>query len=177
MLSYLGPMANVTLAQNCEAAVEALEPLAPMVSVFYYAMIGFGIVAFIAVLLIIFTYMVGVPIISRIADTINYGVIGLLFGYDSVMPILSSIIGVSSAMAAVAGWAAREIGHQPWTIYGLITTNEVVTPVTITPGFVAFAIAVFLIIAIGGTLAMYYAVSRPELLDRLKGFLRAVAYE
>ncbi len=66
------------------------------------------------------------------------------------MPFLASAMAVLSAIAATAGWAAREIGRQPWTVYGLITTNEVVTVDAITPGFVAFVVAVLFVIAVVG---------------------------
>lgn len=65
MLKYLGPLANVTLAQNCEAAVLSLEPLAPLVSAFYYTMIGAGILLAIAAVLALFTYLVRVPAYRR----------------------------------------------------------------------------------------------------------------
>ncbi|WP_243676243.1 cytochrome ubiquinol oxidase subunit I [Vulcanisaeta distributa] len=169
MLSYLGPpLANVTLAQNCEAAVLSLEPLAPLVSVFYYTMIGAGILLAIAAVLALFTYLVRAPILSAITDFINNEILGVLIGADNVMPFLASAMAVLSAIAATAGWAAREVGRQPWTVYGLITTNEVVTSDAITPGFVAFVVAILLTIAVVGALAMYYVATRPSLLDRVR---------
>ncbi|WP_252901059.1 cytochrome ubiquinol oxidase subunit I [Vulcanisaeta sp. JCM 14467] len=177
MLSYLGPMANVTLAQNCEAAVLALEPLAPLVSTFYYTMIGAGILLAIAAVLVLFTYLVRVPVLSAITDFINNEILGVLIGADNVMPFLASAMAVLSAIAATAGWAAREIGRQPWTVYGLITTNEVVTSDPITPGFVAFVVIILLAIAIVGALAMYYVATRPSLLDRVRELVGVGGHE
>ena len=177
MLSYLGPLTNVTLAQNCEAAVLSMEPLAPLVSAFYYTMIGAGILLAIAAVLILFTYLVRVPVLSVITDFINKEILGVLIGVDNVMPFLASAMAILSAIAATAGWAAREIGRQPWTVYGLITTNEVVTSDVITPGFVAFVVIILLVIAIVGALAMYYVAARPSLLDRIRGLIGVSDHE
>ncbi|GAB6947754.1 cytochrome ubiquinol oxidase subunit I [Vulcanisaeta sp. JCM 16161] len=177
MLKYLGPLANVTLAQNCEAAVLSLEPLAPLVSAFYYTMIGAGILLAIAAVLALFTYLVRVPVLSAVTDFINNEILGVLIGSDNVMPFLASAMAVLSAIAATAGWAAREIGRQPWTVYGLITTNEVVTGDVITPGFVAFVVAILLVIAVVGALAMYYVATRPSLLDRVRELTGVVGHE
>ncbi|WP_069807085.1 cytochrome ubiquinol oxidase subunit I [Vulcanisaeta thermophila] len=165
----LGPLMNTTLASNCRAAVLSLEPLAPLVSAFYYTMIGSGIVIFAAALLVLFTYLLRVPVISSITDAINNKLLAkLLRGNDNVLPALSVVMALGSAVASVAGWAAREVGRQPWTVYGLITTNEVVTSVPLTPVFVVFVMVVLIAIAVAGTLGMYYAATRPELLDRVR---------
>ncbi len=50
----------------------------------------------------------------------------------------------------------------------MITTSEVVTSDAITPGFVAFVVAILLAIAVVGALAMYYVATRPSLLDRVR---------
>jgi hypothetical protein len=55
---------------------------------------------------------------------------------------------------------------------GLITTNEVVTPVPITPVFVAYVLAILTAIAVGGSLAMYYVATRPGILRNIGEFLR-----
>ncbi|ADY01715.1 cytochrome bd ubiquinol oxidase, subunit I [Vulcanisaeta moutnovskia 768-28] len=177
MLGYLGPLINVMLSQNCEAAVLSMEPLAPLVSAFYYTMIGAGILLAIASVLVLFTYLVRVPVLSTITDFINNEILSVLIGADNVMPFLASVMAVLSAIAATAGWAAREIGRQPWTVYGLITTNEVITGDAITPGFVAFVVAILLAIAIVGVLAMYYVATRPSLLDRIRGLVEVGGHE
>ncbi len=165
---YLGPLADVPLADNCKAAVESLEPLAPLISGMYYTMVASGILLAIAALLMLFTYLVRIPVLSPLADFINYRVLGAIVGRDNVLPFLAIATAVLSAVAASAGWAVREIGRQPWTVYGLITTNEVVTSVEITPGFAAFVIAVLAAIAALGVAAMYYTATRPGLIDKLK---------
>ncbi len=172
MLGYVAPIANTTLADNCVDAVKSIESLAPpLVSGFYYSMIVAGIVAGLASLLALFTFLWRAPpAISRLSDAINYGVIGRVVGRDRVLPLLVLAMAIAADVASTAGWAAREVGgRQPWTVYGMITTNEVVTPVTISPAFEAIVFLVFTAVAIGGGgVAMIYAAKRPELLDRLR---------
>ncbi|MGC8543386.1 MAG: cytochrome ubiquinol oxidase subunit I [Vulcanisaeta sp.] len=172
MLSYITNAANLSLADNCRASVLSIEPLAPLISGFYYTMIGAGIIVAVASVLVLFTYLVKVPVLSDITDFINNKILSVLLGYDTVLPFLVFVMTFGSAIAATAGWAAREIGRQPWTVYGLITSNEVVTPVTITPWFVAFVLAVLTIIAVGGSLAMYYVATRPSMIKGIIEFLR-----
>ncbi len=168
-LKYLGPLADVALADNCKAAVSSLVPLAPLISGFYYLMIGSGILLAAAALLTLFTYLVRAPVLSAIADFVNFRVLGAVVGKENVLPFLASAMAVLSAVAATAGWAVREIGRQPWTVYGLITTNQVVTSAEITPSFTAFVIAVLAAIAALGVTAMYYTATRPGLIDKLRG--------
>ncbi|MCG2885925.1 MAG: cytochrome ubiquinol oxidase subunit I [Vulcanisaeta sp.] len=150
----------------------SLEPIAPLVSAFYYTMIGSGIIIAIAAVLVLFTYLIRIPVLTDITDFINYRLLSPLIGYYNVLPFLTMVMAFGSAIAATAGWAAREIGRQPWTVYGLITTNEVVTPVPITPVFVAYVLAILTAIAVGGSLAMYYVATRPGILRNISEFLR-----
>ena len=108
-----------------------------------------------------------VPTLSRISDAINNAIAKLVT--KDVLPLLVFIMAIAADLASISGWAAREIGRQPWTIYGLVTTNEVVTPIQITPLFEVIVYAIFTAVAIGGAVAMYYAATRPELLDRIRG--------
>jgi len=170
MLNYVKPIANITLLQNCREAVESVESIAPMISGFYYMMIGAGIVAGLAAILTLFSFLWRVPILSRISDAIN-NALAKLVGGENVLPLLVFIMAIAAGLASIGGWAAREIGRQPWTIYGLITTNEVVTPIRITPLFEAIVYVIFTAIAVGGAVAMYYAATRPELLDRIRGLI------
>ncbi len=167
MLNYVKPFANVTLLQNCREAVESIESIAPIISGFYYVMIGAGIVAGLAAILTLFSFLWRVPTLSRISDAINNAIAKLVT--KDVLPLLVFIMAIAADLASISGWAAREIGRQPWTIYGLVTTNEVVTPIQITPLFEVIVYAIFTAVAIGGAVAMYYAATRPELLDRIRG--------
>jgi len=43
------------------------------------------------------------------------------------------------------GWAAAEIGRQPWIVYGLMRTADAVSP-TLAPGQVLFSLILFTVI-------------------------------
>lgn len=172
MINYISGISNLTLSSYCREAVLSLEPIAPLVSAFYYTMIGSGIIIAIAAVLVLFTYLIRIPVLTDITDFINYRLLSPLIGYYNVLPFLTMVMAFGSAIAATAGWAAREIGRQPWTVYGLITTNEVVTPVPITPVFVAYVLAILTAIAVGGSLAMYYVATRPGILRNISELLR-----
>jgi cytochrome bd ubiquinol oxidase subunit I len=42
----------------------------------------------------------------------------------------TAALGPAGAIALEAGWVVTEVGRQPWAIYGLLRTNDAVTPVT-----------------------------------------------
>jgi len=71
--------------------------------------------------------------------------------------IYSSFIAtILSIIAASAGWAVREIGRHPWTIYGLVQYQQVITPNPITSEFSMLIIAIELLILISGLVALYF---------------------
>jgi cytochrome bd ubiquinol oxidase subunit I len=67
------------------------------------------------------------------------------------------------AWAAVeGGWVTREVGRQPWLVYGLLRTSESATPLP--AGVVAASLAVYLVIA--GLLSMAFVVLAARLLNQ-----------
>ena len=61
-------------------------------------------------------------------------------------------------VAVTAGWITTEVGRQPWTVYGILRTNDLVTPM---PGlvfpFVLFA-AVYVGLAIACTAVLLWQI-------------------
>ncbi|MET9773492.1 cytochrome ubiquinol oxidase subunit I [Streptomyces sp. NPDC006367] len=51
----------------------------------------------------------------------------------------------------VSGWIFREVGRQPWAVYGVLRTEDAVSP-GLTPGTVMFSLIVFSVLVIGLTL-------------------------
>jgi cytochrome d ubiquinol oxidase subunit I len=62
---------------------------------------------------------------------------------------------IFAIIASVAGWATREMGRHPWTVYGLITYNDVVNSHVITPLFTAVIIVLELAILLAGLWGIY----------------------
>src|SRR3546814_7472315 len=49
--------------------------------------------------------------------------------YEGRVLLWCSILMAPSGFAAVlAGWVTTEVGRQPWTVYGILTTAESVSP-------------------------------------------------
>jgi cytochrome d ubiquinol oxidase subunit I len=70
--------------------------------------------------------------------------------YSSFVAALLGIV------AGSAGWAVRELGRQPWTIYGLVRPEQVITPNPITPLFSYFIILVETMTFVSGAIALYF---------------------
>lgn len=65
--------------------------------------------------------------------------------------LYGSFVGSALAiLASVAGWASREMGRHPWTIYGLVTYNDIVNAHQITPLFTSAVIALEIGILLAG---------------------------
>jgi cytochrome bd ubiquinol oxidase subunit I len=62
------------------------------------------------------------------------------------------VMGPSGFVAVIAGWVTTEVGRQPWVIYGLLRTEDAVSPIA-TPGvtgsLIAFVIVYFTVFAAG----------------------------
>jgi cytochrome d ubiquinol oxidase subunit I len=66
---------------------------------------------------------------------------------------VAALLGI---IAGSAGWAVRELGRQPWTIYGLVRPDQVITPNPITPLFSYFIILVETMTFVSGIIALYF---------------------
>jgi cytochrome d ubiquinol oxidase subunit I len=75
--------------------------------------------------------------------------------------IYSSFIAPILGLAAGgSGWAIREIGRHPWTVYGLLQFTQIVTPFPITFAFSALIIGIEILILLGGLVALYFIPTR-----------------
>jgi len=61
-------------------------------------------------------------------------------------------MGPTGFVAVLAGWITTEVGRQPWTVYGLLSTNDSVAPVeaaAVASSLVAFIVVYFLLFGAG----------------------------
>ncbi|WP_225993185.1 cytochrome ubiquinol oxidase subunit I [Actinomadura rudentiformis] len=68
-------------------------------------------------------------------------------------------------VAMLAGWVFREVGRQPWTVYGLLKTKDAlsdVSPGLITTSFVAFTALFAVLIGVNTWLLARYARRGPD---------------
>ena len=62
------------------------------------------------------------------------------------------LMGPSGFVAVLAGWVTTEVGRQPYTVYGLLTTAESVSPLdapAVASSLVVFAVVYFLVFGAG----------------------------
>jgi cytochrome d ubiquinol oxidase subunit I len=62
------------------------------------------------------------------------------------------VMGPSGFVAVIAGWVTTEVGRQPYTIYGLLTTAESASPLdapAVAASLVAFVVVYFAVFGIG----------------------------
>jgi len=127
--------------------INRAEEMSAVLSTFYYSMIISGML-----LLVLSISYAG--LFSRKIDRLVRAV--------ARMPTERFLVYTSFAGAALgivagsAGWAVRELGRQPWTIYGLVRPEEVITPNPITPLFSYFIILIEIMTFISGIVALYF---------------------
>lgn len=126
-----------------------------IVNAAFYMKITSGILAL--VLLVALTSRTfNLGILSRITDRVfsPYGLRKSVF-------LLSILVLASSAIAAGLGWFVREVGRKPWTVYGLLYPDELITPVPINPIVLALFTLAFVSMAIIGLYGMYIIAAKP----------------
>ena len=138
-----------------------------MIYSLYYAKIAVGILDLVA-------------IVGLVALNFNLGPLSRLtkrilkrFGEQKSVFLLSLLVVSTSIFASGLGWFVREDGRKPWTVYGLIYPEELITPISISPFvFVAFAL-IFVAVAIIGIYGIYIVSTRrlkfTELLEKGAG--------
>ena len=70
-------------------------------------------------------------------------------------------------IAVLAGWTTTEVGRQPWTVYGLLSTADSVSPVGLPGQVVALAafVGVYLVVFGSGLYFMLRMMARPPVPD------------
>lgn len=65
---------------------------------------------------------------------------------------LALLMGPSGFVAVIAGWVTTEVGRQPWTVYGLLSTADSVSPIAapaVATSLAAFVVVYFAVFGIG----------------------------
>lgn len=74
-------------------------------------------------------------------------------------------MGPAGFVAVLAGWITTEVGRQPWTVYGLLSTNDSVAPVeaaAVGASLVAFIVVYFLLFGAGTFYILRLMGKRPD---------------
>ena len=162
-----GPESSLSLRQLCMSDVATSRAQIGIVSGAFLTKIASGIIALAALIaLVSLTFDLG--IISRTSRKITSR-----FGRERSIFLLSLIFLGTVMMAAGLGWFVREVGRKPWTVYGLVYPEELITPVPVDPVVLALFTLAFVSVAIIGLYGMYFVATRPlkftELLEKGAG--------
>lgn len=146
---------NTEVRQLCLADVERAMEKVWIVHTAYYTKIFFGMIGFLSSIAL-FAYL------RRTAEKLS----------SRYIIILSILVMLGSIIPSVLGWYVREVGRKPWTVYGLLYPEELVTVVEYarTTEFGILFGAIILSIAIIGIYAMFLVATRElKFLDLLRG--------
>jgi cytochrome d ubiquinol oxidase subunit I len=149
----LGPASSVTLKSVCLTDLSKSESHLLVIYPLYYAKIACGILDLVA-------------IVALVALNFNLGALSRLtkrilnrFGQQKSVFLLSLLVVLTSIFASGLGWFIREDGRKPWTVYGLLYPEELITSVPVGPVFMLFAV-LFVAVAMIGVYGIYVVSTR-----------------
>jgi len=150
----LGSVSSVSLKSVCLSDLSKSESRLLAIYSLYYAKIAFGILDLVAIVgLVSLNFNLGA--LSRLTRRILNR-----FGEPRSVFLLSLLVVLSSIFASGLGWFVREDGRKPWTVYGLIYPEEVITPVSISPLVFALFTLIFAGVAVVGIYGIYIVSTR-----------------
>jgi cytochrome d ubiquinol oxidase subunit I len=153
--AQLGSAASLKLSALCLADLAEAGSKMVLLNGAFYTKIASGIIALITLVgLIALSFKLGV--LSRLVERILAPL-----GRNRSIFLLTVLVFASTASAAALGWMVREVGRAPWTVYGLLYPEELVTPVSMNPIVFALFVVVFVGIAVAGLYGMYIIAMRP----------------
>ncbi|MEM0133867.1 MAG: cytochrome ubiquinol oxidase subunit I [Thermoplasmatales archaeon] len=129
-----------------QLTISATNTYAPILHFMYYSMVISGVVLVI----------LSVGYFGLYSKIIRSLVQGLLRIKIETFVLYGSFAGaILAIIASMAGWATREMGRHPWTVYGLVTYNDIVNSHAITPLFTAGIIVLEIGIFLAGIWGIY----------------------
>lgn len=69
--------------------------------------------------------------------------------------MLAMAMAPSGFIAIVMGWTTTETGRQPWTVYGLVTTAQSASPITLAEVTASFAVIILIYVSVFGSGVAY----------------------
>ncbi len=148
-------VASIELKSLCLADLAKAEARMATINFGYYSKITSGMLALVSVIALV-SLIFRVGILSKIAERIL-----IRAGRGRVVFLLSLLILSTSMLTASLGWYVRDGGRKPWTVYGLLYPEELITSVPFNPAVLALFTLTFLAMAIIGIYGMYIVASKP----------------
>ena len=145
----VGPASSADLSSICLADLSKAEGGVAAISSAYYTKITLGATALIS-LLGLACFLFQFRALSKLADRILTPL-----GRRRSVLMLSLAVLCGTVITAALGWFVRDAGRKPWTVYGLVYPEEVITPVPINSAVLAVFVLVFVAVAIMGIFGIY----------------------
>lgn len=79
---------------------------------------------------------------------------------------LAMVMAPAGFIAIVMGWTTTETGRQPWTVYGLVTTAQSVSPITLPMVITSFAVIIVIYTLVFGSGIFYVLTMMAKLPER-----------
>ncbi|MEM2003625.1 MAG: cytochrome ubiquinol oxidase subunit I [Nitrososphaerota archaeon] len=152
---------ELDIGELCRRDLIRTQNNTPLLNTVYYVKIGGGIAALAGSVGLFLTFYNFGPF-SKILRKI----LGLL-GQKISVALLSILVLSGSILASTIGWFVREVGRSPWTIYGYLWKEEIITAVPIDAVIITMFTITFLAIGLASASAMYLIATRPQRLDEM----------
>jgi cytochrome d ubiquinol oxidase subunit I len=150
-----GPSGSIRLSDLCLQDLSKAEKRLPTIHAAYYTKIAAGVIALVSVVAL----SGSVHNLGLISSVVR--IIEKRLGGKNLLFLLALLTLLGSILASALGWYVREVGRKPWTVYGLLYPEELVTPVSFsTPVIIAFTL-LFAAMALGGLYGMYLVAVKP----------------
>lgn len=150
-----GPASSVDLGEMCVSDLTEAGTAMAIVNSGYIAKITLGVIAVVSLVALV-TVCFSLGPLSNLTTAIFASL-----GRKRTVLLLSLLVLSACVLTASLGWFVREVGRKPWTVYGLLYPEELVTPVPINPVVLAFFVLTFVIVAIVGVYGMYVVATSP----------------
>jgi cytochrome d ubiquinol oxidase subunit I len=129
-----------------QLTLSATNLYTPILHFLYYSMVISGVIL----------AVIAVGYFGLYSKIVSGAVKKILRMKEETFVLYSSFAGAAfSIVAGVSGWATREMGRHPWTVYGLVTYNDVVNSHSITPLFTAGIIVLEISVFLAGIWGVY----------------------
>ncbi|MEN2998967.1 MAG: cytochrome ubiquinol oxidase subunit I [Acidilobaceae archaeon] len=161
----LDAVLNTQVKDLCLADLEKAKERMAKVHYSYYLKIGSAVTGALATV-VLAGMLVRIPVISPVSASVE-SIVYRLFKFmnrRSLVLFLAALIAFGFAATAVFGWYVREVGRKPWTVYGLVYPEEVVSIVeyATSPAFIAFAAFIILVIHLSGIAVLVFVATRAD---------------
>ena len=149
----LGSLSGVSLKSVCLSDLAKSEARLPLMNTLYYLKIAFGIADLASLV-----GLIGLNFSLGLLTKATKRVLSRMSEQRGIF-LLSLVVVAASILASGLGWFIREDGRKPWTVYGLLYPEELITAVPIGPVFILFAV-LFVVVAVIGIYGIYVVSTR-----------------